>query len=163
GPTYLNNGGGLSAPGGGSNNDDFVGLERIAVMSNTAAGGGGGVVLAPGTIRDSWFAGNTSNGSGDGGGLQAAGRRGNPTISGSTISGNTLSGVANGGGGLAALGGVNLVDSTVSGNSSRFYGGGVRSSGATGLTIASSTIVLNKAFYDNVGKTLIGAGVYLGG
>ena len=160
--SFQNSGGGLCAAGGGSNNDgDFVGLERVAVKSNTAFQGGGIEFLAPGTIRDSWIDGNTSNGEGNGGGIDAVSSR-LISIGGSTISGNSETGTGSGGGGLSVYGNVNLVNSTVSGNASRAYGGGAYFFSGN-VTVASSTIVFNEAFHGNIGKTDIGAGIYIDG
>jgi CSLREA domain-containing protein len=162
-PNYATDGGGLCVPNGNGSND-YVGLERIAVTSSTARGGGGIEFDAPGTIRDSWIAGNTATAF-YGGGVDALNDGFHPlVISGSTISGNTVSGPA-GGGGIYAHGRVSLVNSTVSANASRSSGGGIWFDGGGGgtLSIASSTIVWNQAFYDNPFKPFVAAGLYLDG
>ncbi len=114
GPTY---GGG----GGGINVNSLV-MENCTVVGNTAngAGGGGGIYLSPNgtnsvTIRNSTIAGNTAP---SGGGISAGGSA--TTIQNCTITGNTstATGTAAGVGGGGIRGGVNLVSTIVSGNTS---------------------------------------------
>jgi CSLREA domain-containing protein len=104
-------------------------IVRNSIVRNNRApnfGGDGGGINADGetTIHRSRIRGNQASGSG--GGLKVFGE---VTVTRSTIAGNTASGsiLANGGG-ISALR-LNLVSSTVSGNSADSQGGGVFASG----------------------------------
>ena len=144
---------------------DYVGIERIAALSNYAYNNGGGLYIAstPGTIRDSLISNNSVN-QYYGGGLEY----GEDTsrylaISGSTISGNSANTGSNGiGGGIYAQGVLYITNSTISGNHAGYQAGGIMSQGNGSLTMTSSTVVFNTAG-NNPNATRIGGGVNLSG
>ena len=140
---------------------DYVGLERVAVLSNYAYQPGGGLdIEAPGTIRDSVVANNTAAQNGGGGLSFLLDPSRDLEVSGSTFSGNAANGSGNGGG-IVAQGSLLLSNSTVSGNRSAYYGGGIATQGNSRLTMASSTVVFNGALLDNAFATGVGGGVHL--
>lgn len=152
-------GGGLLINSG--SRTDYVGIERIAALSNVAYQSGGGFYIAtPGTISDSLISGNSLDpGNGySGGGLQFEGNSSDfLQVSGSTISGNSSPLF---GGGIYAQGRLYLSNSTISGNHAANDGGGIESTSYASLVMTSSTVVFNSAG-NNQFATESGGGVFL--
>ena len=155
-------GGGVYATGAGS-----VNITRSVISNNESGGGGGGglAIFRSFTITDSTVSGNTTGQNGGGlDGRIGVGQTG--VIRNSTFSGNTAngSGVTNGGGGLSlqSSGGTfTLVNTTVSGNSSKDSSGGIVFSlqNATAFaSVQSSTVFGNQAGTDGTGT---GGGIYV--
>lgn len=143
---------------------DFIGIERVAVLSNFAKQEGGGIDLrSPGIIRDSLIS-NNSAGQYSGGGIQYAYSTGySLAISGTTVSGNSALGGGYGfGGGVFAQGDIYVSNSTISGNQAGLGGGGIYSQSNGSLNMASSTVVFNNAG-NNPYATHIGGGVMFNG
>jgi CSLREA domain-containing protein len=141
---------------------DYVGIERIAVLSNFAYQDGGGIYInGPGTIRDSLISNNSVN-LYYGGGLEFESSPGYfLNIAGSTFSGNSANTGANGfGGGIYSQGTLYLTNSTVSGNHAGNSGGGIASQVSGTLVMASSTVVFNTGS-TNQFATNTGGGLYL--
>ena len=139
---------------------DYVGIERIAVLSNTAGQEGGGInIFAPGTIRDSVISNNSEN-QYDGGGLVYSYDTSRYLdVSGSTFSGNSAAGS---GGGIFTQGALRLTNSTVSGNHAQNNGGGIDSFSPGSLIMANTTVVFNTG-YTNPNATNTGGGIYMNG
>jgi hypothetical protein len=118
--------GGAATFGGNLHTAGQLTLERSTVSGGSAQSGGGiSLNLSPGQsdIRFSTISGNSS--SQYGGGIDVA--FGNLRIEGCTISGN-VAGSQRGfgfGGGISAESFVDIVDSTISGNLSQLFGGGI--------------------------------------
>ncbi|VAX15795.1 hypothetical protein MNBD_NITROSPINAE03-534 [hydrothermal vent metagenome] len=132
--------------GSGSINISGLTVQNGNAVPNTSHGGGlyingGGLVLSDIVV--------TGNNAEDGGGIYNLG--GTVTISDSTISNNTAQGT-NGGGGIYNSSGLIIERSTISGNSTTKYGGGIWSDGGV-LTITNSTVSNNTG-------SLRGGGVY---
>ncbi|MDR3389373.1 MAG: Ig-like domain-containing protein [Rudaea sp.] len=153
-------GGGLLVDG----YSDYIGIERVAALSNSAYWSGGGMYIAvPGTMRDSLISNNSVN-QYYGGGLEYAEDTSRYlAISGSTFSGNFANTGSNGiGGGIYAQGVLYLTNSTISGNHAGYQAGGIMSQGNGSLTMTSSTVVFNTAG-SNPNATRIGGGVNING
>ncbi|MEM8642571.1 MAG: choice-of-anchor Q domain-containing protein, partial [Cyanobacteria bacterium P01_G01_bin.54] len=111
-----------------------------SVVSNNTSGdlGGGVYFTGTGTITDSTISGNSS--ASKGGGMYF---RNNLTITNSTFSDN----VSNRGGSIYSRGGgtVNIINTTISGNSSSDRGGGLfaRGNGGGTITLLNSTVADN--------------------
>jgi hypothetical protein len=166
------NSSGLFAAGGALN-----ALERVELTGGYTIGNGGAISAGnPLQIRDSRFTNNTAvffnvNTTGAGGAIN---HQVNPDysfleISGSTFSGNfasseTSSGSISGGGAIVAQGELVLVNSTLSGNSTKGYGGAVLinrlGNGEPILDLRNSTIADNIADVDGNGVGY-GGGVYI--
>ena len=138
-----------SGNGGGIRNDGTLTLTNSVVSGNTAnvSSGGGLANFGTLTLADSTISGNSANsGAHSGGGISNDGQM---TIISSTIDHNMASNI---GGGIVnnGTGGLNLINSTVSGNSR----GGIYNEGAVVLT--NGTVSANTTFGvgNNVGGTL---------
>ena len=143
---------GVAGPrGGGILNNGTLTLERVTVTDNmeTSAGpanfefGGGGIYNAAGStlnLIDSTVSNNASINHPGGGVFGFFGSTIN--VSGSTISGNVAGDVA---GGFRTLGNADIVNSTISGNTSTaWHGGGIfHTDGA--LTVTNTTVTDNSA------------------
>lgn len=144
---------------------DFIGIERVAVLSNYANQSGGGVYLSsPGIIHDSLIGNNSVSGY-SGGGLEYSYSTGYTlVIDGSTFSGNSVpsSGGGGYGGAIYAQGDIDISNSTISGNHAGYGGGGVYSQSNGSLNMSSSTVVFNSAG-NNQFATQIGGGVMFNG
>ncbi len=143
---------GASGPrGGGVLNNGVLTLERVTVTDNseTSAGpanfefGGGGIYNAAGAtlhLVDSTVSDNTSVNHPGGGVYGFFGSTIN--VSGSTITGNLAGDVA---GGFRTLGDADIVNSTISGNTSTaWHGGGIFHTDGT-LTVTNTTVTGNIA------------------
>ncbi len=146
--------GGKADKGGAVFSAGNLSLSNARVTGNQAQAGGGLYVDTSGslTLANSTLADNRAT-AGNGGGILDNGSKG-VVITNSLISGN---GAAGDGGGLLG-GNVTLVNTTVSGNSAAGDGGGTWSNGQ--LVAVNSTIVLNRADFDNDGNGK-GGGVFI--
>lgn len=153
------NGGGMLLSS--SYEPNYIGIERIAALSNSAHHSGGGLyIVAPGTIRDSVISDNVAQ-LYYGGGLGFQFDTGfHLDVSGSTFAGNSALTGQGMGGGIFAQGALFLSNSTVSGNYAGHQGGGILLEGSGALTMSSSTVVLNSAG-DNPNLTQGGGGIYI--
>ncbi len=132
-------GGGVNVEPGGT-----ATIRRSEFRSNSTTGtfgnGTGGAIFARGTteVIDCTIEQNTANYSG--GGIFSSGML---TITGTTLSNNTAQ---KGGGGLAGNNEANiqLLNSTLSGNSTPSSGGGIKTAGVS-LSLINSTIIQNSA------------------
>jgi len=141
-----------------STSDDGGGIFTVSTLSNVTlinsivsdnstagmnAHGGGIFALGDVMLTSSIVSGNTSGGAG--GGIITLG---DAMLTNSTVSGNTAYG--NGGGGIALAGGITLIESTVSGNSTegRYGRGGGIFAGAN-VTLTSSTVSGNSTEGDD--------------
>lgn len=162
GQQHSRYGGGLLVRSSGS--VDYIGVERVAALSNFAKELGGGFYIgAPGTIRESLVSNNSVNLYYGGGLFYQYDTSGYLFVSGSTFSANSAPDGANGfGGGIYAQGTLLLSNSSVSGNHAGHQGGGIVSQSNGSLTMISSTIVFNSAG-TNPNATQVGGGVYING
>ncbi|MGC2234656.1 MAG: choice-of-anchor Q domain-containing protein [Pyrinomonadaceae bacterium] len=137
-------------------------INNSVLTGNSTTKDGGAIYYQPNggtpflTITDSTISNNIANSDaddfGNGGGLSLQGT-GSVSISGTTINGNTarqsssFSAFAGNGGGIAASAITNLTNTTVSGNTAGFTGGGIYTIGTSTIivTIESSTITGNTA------------------
>ena len=128
-------------------------LKNSQVTNNLAKqGGGGGIVIqkdgATMTIMNTVISGNTAaTGLGAGGGIYNV-FAGQTNIISSTISGNVSSGGENrdsGGGGIKTQSPMTITNSTISGNQTAAYGGGINVDTNYSLHIVNSTISGNSA------------------
>ncbi|MBX7106840.1 MAG: hypothetical protein K1X57_22380, partial [Gemmataceae bacterium] len=160
-PSSGGNGGGINVAGGALLTINGGTLNNNTGNATSTTGGGGGLFLAGSatvSLNNATIAGNVAKSLG--GGVMAsalttaATASGTLYITGSTISGNTSQSAAanTGGGGLFVngTGGMTLItNSTISGNSAGFMGGGILAGGSTAmsgnLTIRNSTIANNTA------------------
>jgi hypothetical protein len=154
--------------GGGIYSTGAATVTRSSISDNTAAANAGGIANAGVMdVIDSLISGNHA--AEFGGGIHNSNLiqdvRGILRVTGSTISDNTAGkpDVGGEGGGIANNSGtVSLTDSTVSGNSALYAGGGIFSSGLSGesiLTLTGSTVSNNKTG-DLIGGVLdIGGGI----
>ena len=126
-------------------------MSGVTIMSGAVNGAGGGIFSAFSTLQltDVRIIGNTSLGSGDGGGIYSAGF---VTLSGVTLSNNTATGT--GGGMTVGSGTVQISDSSITGNIARSAGGIANLSGS--LTISDSTVTGNRA----IGPNGAGGGIF---
>jgi len=134
--------------GGGISSGGITTIKNSSIVDNVASGGGGGISHALGdrlVIVDSTLSGNQAS---TGGGLFVAGLE----MLRSTVTDNYASG--NGGGVYKITGSIfdSIVNSTVSGNRSDASGGGIFIQDLTFLLLASSTVALNEADFDDVGS-----------
>jgi hypothetical protein len=115
------------------------------VSGNVAAGGRGGGILGvtTTTLTNCIVSGNTAVG-GDGGGVIST----FVTLRGSMVSGNSADTATAGGGGIRATGTVTVTNSTVSGNRTSRFGGGIL---ATEVISTRSTVSGNTAGEDGGG------------
>jgi hypothetical protein len=133
--TFMENvvgigGGGIRSDGGGPLTVTDSTFSGNSADSGAGVAAGGGML----TISDSTFTDNDAR-TGSGGGLAACPTTG--TVTGSTFSGNT--GVA-AGAVAAGCGDLTILNSTLTGNSAGFFGGGaIRADSAT-LTLTNTTI-----------------------
>jgi hypothetical protein len=144
----------------GTGTNSYFTITQSSIANNSAATNGGGLRLASGmsvTIDRSTLSGNTAN-TGQGGGMYFPGTVGGNgfKIVNSTIANNTAAGASSSGGGIAfassMLGLVNLVSSTITGNSagstSTTYGtggGGIAMLSASTATGGYSTIAMDNS------------------
>jgi hypothetical protein len=139
-----------AAGNGGGIWNNYGRTTRILNSSVTGNGDGGGIDnRGTMTIVNSTISGNSSYDFQSGGGYGAGiANLGMLSISGSTIAGNYASGDPSTGGGIGNGFSATLVidNSTISGNFSNVYGGGLANSGT--VTIANSTIAGNRAEAD---------------
>ncbi len=154
---------GSAAPqGGGILNFGILNLERMTVTNNseTSGGGaafdlgGGGIYNGDGAtlnLSDSTVSNNSTAGQ-PGGGIYGF-FNSTINIDSSTISGNVAGDVA---GGIRTLGTVEMVNSTISGNTSTAWHGGAMFSTDGGVTITNSTIVGNNAPAGTAGAFFVG-------
>ena len=134
----------------GSNNQATLTVLRSTIANNSASGGSGGGIASLNsstlTLRESSITGN-SVANGGGGGIVSYDGVGELLIDRCTISGNSTNNGS--GGGLEAAGPgdrsqtLTITQSTISGNFSTRYGGGIAASTFSELQITQSTIVGN--------------------
>jgi hypothetical protein len=131
-------------------------LVDSAVRLNQANNVGGGIASSTGAVvlTRSTIDANTAY---HGGGLASQG--GHVTIGASTISNNSVWPVG-GGGGIRADGTLDVVDSTISGNTAKL-GGGIQSNGTA--TITRSVVGGNEAYYHGGGLHVAGGTLTLAG
>jgi CSLREA domain-containing protein len=158
---HANDSGGCVAVPDGA---DELELRRMRFVGCHSDGDGGavdGFAIAWTEVSDSTFQENTA---GDGGGALHLWNTGAARVEGSTFTGNQA-GLSNVFGGAGAIGvsfvDLELVRSTVSGNSAAGSAGGISFSGFSIATIESSTITGNLA--GTSGNSAVGGGVTLGG
>ena len=153
----------LTINAGGASRVMSITSGTVNVSGLTLTGGmsyrGGGVHNYGGTnttLADVVIQGNTAYaGNYAGGGVF---NQGNLTITRSTIASNTAPNGGSQGGGVFNLGGtVNIVNSTISGNTAVQFGGGVRNLGGT-ISIEHSTLTSNSTI--NPGG--LGGGIFIG-
>lgn len=131
--------------GGAIFNVGTLHLSHVEIVSNRAFNGaaihGSSATL---TIEDSIISDNETTGSG-GGGLQVL--NGSAMIERTIIEGNRTTGPNRHGGGIAVRGNatVNIVDTTIEGNSATGSGGGIRVSDTADVNVISSTISGNSS------------------
>lgn len=152
-------GGGIFLQGGRTD------IERSTISNNTAGEHGGGITdqgLASLTIHRSNVVDNLTTAYFDtagGGGIYIANDQ-NVTIQRSLIAGNTA--ISNGGGILAALSSIKILDSTISENSAGGDGGGVSTRsiavGGTDIRVVGSLFAANRAGNSGGGIDTRGAG-----
>lgn len=143
---------GDSASGGALHADAGLTMIDVVVSGNSTTGTsarGGGIFARGGvTIDNSVIEGNsTGNSNSQGGGLFLEGLA---ELTASTVSGNSAAGTGARGGGLYIAvspydpnpGGLSLINSTVSGNVSSSFGGGIYQIGGD-LSVSNSTITTN--------------------
>jgi CSLREA domain-containing protein len=140
--------------GGVYNASNTVTVTGSTISGNAAGTTGGGIFNNVGghlTVTTSTIGGNTAD-TGAGGGIFSNGIL---TVSSSTVSGNAAP--AGGGGGIIATAGTTtaVTNSTISGNDSLLFGGGIGSVGTLALT--NSTISGNSS--QQGGGGIIGGGV----
>jgi CSLREA domain-containing protein len=135
---------------------------RTIVDNNSAENGGGGIYNNRGdlSILDSTIR-NNSNSNGGGGGIYHLGTvRGEPardlgvaTLENSTVSGNRSETIRafDGGGGIFNDGTLTIMNSTISGNSTTGYGGGINNWVRANLNLTNVTITNNTADSDRSG------------
>jgi len=143
--------------GGAIYNDNAVTLIRSQLVGNTAAGAGGAVAnesfyaLTALTIKDSSIASNQAVTSLGGGVFNFGGI---VSVAGSTISGNLAPGGLGGGlynGNNSAA--MEIVNSTISGNSSGSSGGGIENGSPNAVVLNNVTITNNVGATDGRGTT----------
>lgn len=144
----------LSGNDGGINNNGILTVTNLVVTNNRATGSGGGIhnVISSSvrlTVINCVISNNVINGTGggNGGGINNSSQNiSGLTITNSTISGNSVvAGGGNSGGGIFTNGPFNMSGSTVSGNSTGTFGGGISFSEVLGANISNSTISGNSA------------------
>jgi CSLREA domain-containing protein len=119
-------------------------------FAETFAGAGIGVLNGSLAVTDSVISGNSTPNGAPGG----IGVLGDATISGSTISDNSAGGVLFGGGVAHGNGRIEITNSTISGNSSAGFGGGIAAGGA--MVLSNVTISGNTAASDGGGIAATG-------
>ncbi len=152
-------GGGLFIGQGGYLSYGQVEVSHSRFFDNYAAGGGGGIYKAYGGYLDlvaSTLAGNISAGRGGGlsttGGWYPFGQPGFATVAESTFHDNT----ASHGGGIRAVGGLTITNSTISGNHATTAGGGLYL--LTGNYLPNS--IRFTTITDNTADTGVGGGLF---
>ncbi len=158
----LQNGGGISSNSTGA----FLAADHIAVSNSHMTLAGGGIHFSGrGTLGSATVDGNSAGGGGGGGGGLVLAGDANTTfeIRDSTISNNLANteDSTSGGGGIHARSRLVLINSTVSGNRSFTFGGGILVEFGASAFIASSTIVRNQVDA-NFSGTGDGGGIALG-
>jgi hypothetical protein len=146
--------GGTNSAGGGLYSlQGPVTLTNSTVVNNQTTGDtsrGGGIRVNSGdvTLQNSTVSGNTTLGNmSPGGGISTGYAFGSNTLSilSSTISGNTASGVSGSGGGIDMYNGnLNVVNSTISGNSSSDRGGGISAENVP-VSLTNATVAFNSS------------------
>lgn len=135
-------------------NSDFLAIENCVISNSISSiiNGGGLRSASRGTLWNSVVSGNSA--SSNGGGISLSGGLDTTfEVRGSTISGNqSLSSSSTGGGGIHSTARLRVINSTISGNSARFSGGGVIATGSGSIVVSSSTIVNNTADADSNGS-----------
>ncbi|MEJ2651907.1 MAG: choice-of-anchor Q domain-containing protein [Gammaproteobacteria bacterium] len=156
-------GGYTSAIGGGlyTHQGASVSLSNCTISGNTAVQGAGGLVAYRGSttisLISSTVSGNTSS---TAGGIGAVG--GVLNLTNSTVSGNTATTGLGGGGILAFYNStVSLINSTVSGNYTNSYGGGILISdnNPNSGPLASSTVSLSNSTVSGNSAGYLGGGI----
>ena len=144
--------GGRSDGGGVCMIDADLAMTDSRVSGNKAGYGGGGIASVAGTITLTRCTIDANVGY-LGGGIRS--RTGSVTLTSSTVSGNGEWAVSRGGG-IHADGPLVVVDSTISGNSSKL-GGGIQSGATTSLT--RSLVAGNEAYYSGGGIHVLAGGM----
>lgn len=144
--------------GGGISSGGITTIKHSSIIDNVASGSGGGIVHVLGNrliLVDSTLSGNQASA---GGGLFVAGLE----MLRSTVSDNYAS--SSGGGIYKITGSIfdSIVNSTVSGNRSDADGGGIFVQDFARLLLASSTVALNEADFDDA-ATGNGGGIFVEG
>ncbi len=152
----------LKVTGGQQSADDGAGIEnfgtvyltRVVVTGNTSQAGGGGVANVGGFFEalDSEISLNTSNG--NGGGFWNAGLLGSTPVAildRCLVVGNESN--SNGGGIAAQRGDFTAVNTTISGNTAKGYGGGVHCNTNDSAVLTHCTVTDNTADDEATGTT----------
>jgi len=162
--TNGNNSVPVGGSGGGgvlmNTSSEYLGLERVAIVSNIAAGDAGGLyVTSPMTLRECVVSNNSSGGVA-GGIWVAADALHSVEITDSTISGNSagVDSFYSDGGGIYAYADLLVSNSTISGNHSGGYGGGINIIGTGALQMANSTVAFNSAEENSLGQFVANGG-----
>lgn len=164
GPSFFGDGGGIRAYSTNSSvllTNDYLALERVRVsQSRSQLNGGALALIGRGTVRDSEFIGNYANSTGGGMTLGPITAGGDTTIEivGSTIAGNQSPSGFAGGGGIKSTARLRLVNSTVTGNTSGYHGGGVYLTGTGNAAFFNATVAGNTAAM-STGSSANGAGL----
>lgn len=155
GDLAISGGGGIG-PGAGinaANGNDHLALKNLLLENNIATLLPGGAVHSngPSVIDTSTVRNNSSAGNGGGLAFAAGNVLTRVDVFASTLAANqSLSGSSGGGGGIFSSGSLFIYNSTVSGNSARFSGGGILSTTFNGrVTLLNVTLGGNTADSDN--------------
>lgn len=168
GPAFFGDGGAIRAYSTNSSallNNDYLALERVRIsQSRSQLNGGALALIGRGTVRDSEFSGNYANSTGGGLALGPISAGGDTTIEiiGSTIAGNQSPSGFSGGGGIKSTARLRLVNSTVSGNSTGYHGGGLYLTGTGNVALYNTTVAGNRAAMSS-GSSANGAGLRIDG
>ncbi len=158
-----------SAAGGGglhvdADSDSAIGLENSLFKYNSTEGRGGAIEITgnPEELGLSYtaFRDNSASGSGGGISIYAPDFAGEALIENSEISGNTVDNTPGGGlyANLASSALLTIRNSTVSGNTGAYAGGGIAQTGSFTAQFKYNTIVDNEA-----SQLLAGGGIYFEG
>lgn len=164
GPSFFGDGGGIRAYSTNSSallTNDYVALERVRIsQSRSQLNGGALALIGRGTLRDSEFVGNYANSTGGGLTLGPTLAGGDTTIEiiGSTIAGNQSPSGFSGGGGIKSTARLRIMNSTVSGNSTGYHGGGLYLTGTGNVALYNVTVAANTAAMSS-GSSANGAGL----
>lgn len=155
GDLAISGGGGIG-PGAGinaANGNDHLALKNLLLENNSATLLPGGAVHSngPSVVDSSTVRNNASAGNGGGLAFAAANVLTRVDVFASTIVGNqSTTGASGGGGGIFSSGNLVIYNSTVSGNSARFSGGGILSTTFNGrVNLLNVTLAGNTADSDN--------------
>lgn len=153
GTTFSGNG---AHQGGGGIYSAGAITDTGSTFTDNLAGTVGGGIFSVGTLELTGT--NLLRNAANDGGALASQEGGSATLRNCQINNNQATGLDLGGGGLLNdLGTLELIDSTLSGNSSAFAGGGFSNNNPSGLVVLSGTSISNNSAVDGPGFVNFGS------